>query len=72
MIESTRKTVCRRCGRETEVNEIHLFRGGEERRYTIEKEFKTKVTLCTNPPPASFWRDIRAEDFEEYMKKEKD
>ncbi len=66
-----RKYTCGRCGRETEPNEIHLFRGGEERRHAVEEEFETKVTLCTNPPPESFWRDIRAEDFEEYLKENK-
>lgn len=68
MTEDMRKPTCRRCGRETEPNEIHLFRGGEERRRAVEEGFKTKVTLCTNPLPESFWRDIRAEDFEEYLK----
>lgn len=56
MSEDMRKPVCKRCGRETEPNEIHLFRGGEDRRQTVEEEYKTKVTLCTNPPSESFWR----------------
>lgn len=65
MTEYMRKPMCKRCGRESEPNEIHLFRGGEERRQAIEEGLKTKVTLCTNPPPESFWRDILAEDFED-------
>lgn len=48
---------CKRCGKEIESGEIHIFRYGEERRRTIEKIYKTKVTLCTNPPPLEFWKE---------------
>ncbi len=46
---------CKRCGKKIEVGEIHLFRGGEDRRLYIEKMLKTKVTQCSNPPPPEYW-----------------
>lgn len=46
---------CNRCGKEIENGEIHLSRGGEERRLTIEQIFKTKVSQCSNPPPSEYW-----------------
>jgi len=46
--------VCKRCGKDIEPGEIHLFRGGEEKRLVVEKLFKTKVTQCSNPPPPEY------------------
>lgn len=43
--------ICKRCGKEIEKGEIHLFKGGKERRLVVEKLFKTKVTQCSNPLP---------------------
>lgn len=56
--------ICKRCGRVTEDNEIHLFQGREERRLAVEEAFKTKVTLCTNPPSESFWSNDKKEWYE--------
>lgn len=47
---------CKRCGKEMEKGEIHLFRGGEDRRLAVEKMFKTKVTQCSNPPSPEYWK----------------
>ena len=46
---------CERCGKDIEPNEIHLSRGGENRRLIVEQMFKTKVSLCSNPPPPEYW-----------------
>lgn len=47
---------CKRCGKDIEYGEIHLFRGGEDRRLAIEKMFITKVTQCPNSPPLEYWK----------------
>ena len=40
---------CKRCQAEISEGEIHIFWGGETRRVLVEKEFKTKVSLCGMP-----------------------
>jgi len=43
-------STCSSCNKAIEHNEIHLVRGGEERRARIAKVLNTKVSLCGNPP----------------------
>lgn len=43
---------CNRCGKDIEPGEIHLSRGGEDRRLAVEKMF---VTQCSNPSLPEYW-----------------
>ncbi len=63
MTSTNHRPICKRCGKEMELNEIHIFRGGEDRRLILEKYYQTKVSLCTNPPSGEFWKDNKPDDF---------
>ncbi len=40
---------CKRCGQDVELDEIHLFVGGEERRRQVASSIGRKVSTCGKP-----------------------
>ncbi len=40
---------CKRCGQAVDLNEIHVFSGGERRRAAIASSLGRKTSLCGRP-----------------------
>ncbi len=44
---------CKRCGQDIDLNEIHVFHGGEKRRAAIAGSLGRKTSLCGKPYTAA-------------------